>query len=475
MSSLHDDLTANTPHMSGGVNKYNKDNRQDTSTQNPPDTSTGPPPLKGGTERHNVDGESDINQTGTFISAQRNAGYTNVQLDEAYLDQKGLHFHTADRKIYEQQVAQEKANAKQNLIDRRGITKDDVFKSNWWSDHPDPYGAPITTPYQVWDSNYGPSIEARWMWDTQRYISEDASRYASWVLAGNTILKQEELVQEFANTPITTIDMWKYNTSGSPSSPGPHEGRQLTPEESALWQSNWDAAYAQATQDVAMQIPVTKAGYDTKKWSSNPDIYYNDLKKTPWALETARVYWITGRFTKDQAYKYLTKGQFNSPNKKDYQTQCEIEPWNGKYEDLPRYIIDYIKCSFEDGIEEIKTFIGKVADYVYYGAIVALILLGWFAWNERAAIKSATLTSADIAANLIPGRQYYKLKQQVAKSQGISTKQAIYQDIGQATNPIGLIKKVTNEYTTQNPNSLTAQIVPSITASKLADIVPDID
>lgn len=384
---------------------------------------------------------------------------SNAQKDYLYVNKL---LQSDQLTTYLRQVNIEKAEAKQALKVKQRINGTDitVFESSW------PSGKdaleketfevvdPIT-PQNIYDSEDEKVVMARWFWDTRRYNLGEAKTYFS---SYDAYWKNDEYYKMRD----------KYNAMGAVAQDryykdhdlGHKPEDKLTPEEKQykkwFWE-DWDYQVKIAQDQIAAQQQATREELNKTKWSTYVDIYYDTLKDVPWADFTRRVWWNTGRYTRDQAEEYLKHGQFVSPTPQH--EECQINPWNGSTSDILRYLLDYISCSWKDFKKQLDELFGYVETGVLIAVVGLLIAAGYVAYNNRKQLKLAAITSGSYASNLIPGKQYYELKKQKAAAEGTSVSYQIGQDAKQAYNPVGLIGKVSNEYAEQNPNSFTAGLL----------------
>lgn len=357
------------------------------------------------------------------------------------------------------------------------------------------------TPDNIWNVSNPDSIKGRVLWNTRKLTHDQAFKYAAMYKQPIIIDRNKQIEDAWNALPIYTQD--SIHASGFPDD---KENIQKF-----LWQKAYDEATIQATKEIADGKMPTKQELDAFKWSpvddvqtlkialydprsdphkkeydpkfdpNNPAYDKNQDKrlkpktvvqllsesKTPYKVVLGRVFWDTGRYTFNQAEKYLNNKGYIEPYQ---EPECVIDPWKETPADLPRYLLDYLSCSFNDFIEKLKEIFGIVETAVIYGALAALIIGGYIVYKNRRAIKSASYTSADYASNLIPGRQYYRLKKQEAARRGISVSKAIGEDAGKAYNPVGLINDLKKEYVVNNPDSFTAGLVS--TAPQIENILP---
>lgn len=374
--------------------------------------------------------------------------------------------------------------------------------SNWKpDDSPEPDSPHLVTIDNIWDISNPNSVKARMFWNTRKFTHEQAFHYAATYKLPSIIDRNKQIQDAWNALPIYEQDSIK--ASGFPDD---QYGVQRS-----LWQRSYDDATVIASKEIADGKMPTKQELDATKWSpvddvqnlkialydprSDPHKKEYDPKfdpnnpaydteqdkrlkpktvikllsesKKPYTVVLGRVFWDTGRYTAVQAEKYLNNGGYIEPPEPE---ECVIDPWKETPADLPRYLLDYLSCSFRDFIDKLKEIFGVVENAVIYGALALLIVGGYIVYKNRSAIKSGTLTGVDYASNLIPGRQYYRLKKQEAARRGISVSKAIGEDVGKAYNPIGLANDLKKEYVVNNPNSFTAGLVS--TAPQIENMIP---
>lgn len=382
--------------------------------------------------------------------------YGNVWMDDAYV--QGL-LNSAEKELYLSQIKTQKDASRQALIAQQSINETDLLKTTgWWSNHEDPYALnriDTVAPYEsfdnvnidtIWDFKDERSVKDRWLWDTQRYTLDQAIVYhAIYQAYYNNILNQNIVIQDIAylnNTmPKNLRDIYE-------------EAKKNTMEE------------ARKQVDVSQPLVVKP-----KTWADAQDPYYNP-NQTP--VEQRWMY-NTARYTKIQAdaYAFIETGQSKKckdvrpynpnlgfPDKLRYYEDilackgnevvddvidpfkppenCNIESWTGSITDLPRYILDYIKCSLTS-LEDLVKEIG--IDLLYLG-IGLLIVGGYLAYRNRKTLASGAKVGASYASNLIPGKQYIAAKQKEAEARGISLTQALREDADRLYNPVGIVQNV---------------------------------
>ena len=378
--------------------------------------------------------------------------------------------------------------------------------SNWRPDKaPDPESAGLIhdadtgksgsiTIDNIWDANNPDSVKARMFWNSRRFTHEQAFHYAAIFKEPSIIERNRKIAEEWNKLPI-----YKQDQIHSENFPDDKYGIKRFE-----WQKALDAARLKAISEINAGKMPNKQEYEAIRWSPVNDINYLKFglytdkanphspnydphydpnnpaynpennegfaekykdktvvemlseSKKPYTVVEGRIFWDTGRYTAEQADRYLKNKGYIEPYKA---APCVIDPWKETLADLPRYLLDYLACSFSDFKDKIDELFGYVETGVLIVAIGLLIAAGYVAYNNRKQLKLAAITSGSYASNLIPGKQYYELKKQKAAAEGTSVSYQIGQDAREAYNPVGLIGKVSNEYAEQNPNSFTAGLL----------------
>lgn len=362
-------------------------------------------------------------------------------------------------------------------------------EKNWHPDNSPDADSPIPpgkvgglSQANFWDPNNPNSVKSRMFWNTRRFTNYQAFQYAANYKQPIIIDRNKQIEEAWNKLPLYTQDIIK--ASGFPDDT---YGIQRY-----LWQKAYDNANILAEKLIAQRSvpnqaelgstvwgPVDDTGnlkivkFDPRsdphnskynpKYDPNNPAYSHSLdpllmpktviqllseSKTPYKVILGRVFWITGRYTSDQAYLYLRNKGYIEP----YKAQpCVVEPWNESFSDLQRYIYDKIACT--DTFHSIEDAIGEIGQDLFYIGIGLLLIGGYLVYNNQNAIASGARTvasygvsaakvGAEYGSNLIPGGAYIKAKQKEATARGVSLKEVLSEDVGRAYNPVGIIQNV---------------------------------
>jgi hypothetical protein len=389
------------------------------------------------------------------------------------------------------EILQAKADLENHVLIDPSIAAINAPDSNWAPDNsPDPLSAGlfqnpdtgksgVMTIDNFWDAANNSSVTARMLWNTRKLTHAQAFKYASLYSLPIIIDRNKQIENAWNLLPVYVQDKMHVDNF-----PDDTYGVQRY-----LWQQNYDNATIKASQEIAGNVSISKEEYDTIKWSPVDDVnnitislyepkadpmrkeydprydpkssaYYTDLSarygpknvikllsesKEPYTVPLGRVFWDTGRFTRDQAEKYLNNKGYIEPYKAE---PCFVVPWDGSPQDLVRFTADKGICKIEDIIPDLPWGL----DYSTLG-IAALLVGGVLLYQNRETVKyvgrevggyalEGAKAGASVASNLIPGKQYVAAKQKEANARGITLTQALREDAGRIYNPVSIVENV---------------------------------